>query len=127
MINILLGILLGMIISYGIWYIINKRNVPKKGIFITDLVDQSDKTSFRVTYEIEEISRSNKKSKIRVLDSHTSKTKYNEPKWKEVAKNLFDNNWIETSDIEWVKFEFESYDSNDPSQVRDKKINQILK
>ncbi len=133
MINILIGMLLGMIISYGIWYLKSEKNIrfpwmgPKKGIFITSLVDKSDETSFKVIYEIEEISRSDKKSKIRILNYHTDKSKYNEPQWKDAVKNFHDNNWVETSQIEWVKFEFESYDPNNPSHVRDKKINQILK
>jgi len=123
--NFLLGIIIGFGLLHGFYFIRNKiyREV-RKGVFTTRLVDNTDQTNFIVNYEIEEIARSNKKSKIKILSFNSEISKYNAANWKDAITNFYDNAWIKTSEIDWIKY---TNDPNDPKFIRDKKINQILK
>jgi hypothetical protein len=84
------------------------------------LNDPTDE-KINVTYEVEEVSRSKTKSKIRITDCSVPNSKYNSELWKKKMIDLYDNAWVDTSEIEWIELE------SDVTLQRDKKITQILK
>ncbi len=97
-----------------------QKNDPRKGIFQTTIRDTIDNSNFIVDYEIEEISKTKLKTKIKVIDYKSAKSKYNEECWKKTVIDFHDNSWIDSSLIDWIESD------SDVSTVRDNKIKQIL-
>jgi hypothetical protein len=70
-------------------------------------------------FEVGEIERTSTKSKIKVIDAKSSKNEFNSGFEKEKIIRMIDNSWIESNSIEWIESALED--------IRDKKINEILK
>ena len=70
-------------------------------------------------FEVGEIERTSTKSKIKVIDAKSSKNEFNSGFEKEKIIRMIDNSWIESNSIEWIESTLED--------IRDEKINEILK
>lgn len=70
-------------------------------------------------FEVGEIERTSTKSKIKVIDAKSSKNEFNSGFEKEKIIRMIDNSWIESNSIEWIESALED--------IRDEKINEILK
>jgi len=70
-----------------------------------------------VNFELGEIERSATKSKVRVLNLKCNNSEYN--KIKKKIKSMIEDSWIDSKEIDWIE--------QDLVQVREEKINQILK
>ena len=116
----ILGLITGFILLIILGIIINnnqkKSKKYRRGIIEKDFITGNNET-IRVQYEISEIEKTDKKSKIKVLSLKTDNSYYNNKN--EEIKNMIDNTWINTSEIEWIVKPIEE-DRND-------KINEILK
>lgn len=106
----------------------NKSDLQKKkrrGLYTVEysMVDTLSKAvsgHINVEYELEEIERSPKKSKVKVVSYVTSKGKLTKSQMEEI-EILINNKWIDSNLIEWV------YDFDEISEKREEKINEILK
>jgi hypothetical protein len=100
-----------------------RKGIVELGFNYTD--NKSGQRKYCTTeVEILEISRTDKKSKIQVLDTHSLIPEWNAPSRKKELTDLYNNSWINTKDIKWI--EFIGIDPNDLSAIRDKKLNEIL-
>jgi hypothetical protein len=73
-----------------------------------------------VNFELGEIEKSGTKSKVIVLDLTSSNSEYNNSiHEKNKIKSMIENSWIDSKEIDWIE--------QDLAQVREQKINQILK
>lgn len=118
-----IGVLIGISISYVYWKYSQKKPLLgshqlRRGLFKTTLKNNVDDSNFDINYEVEEISKSKLKSKIKIIDYKSSNSKYNEIFWRKTIIDIHDNSWIDTNSIDWIE--------SDISTIRDNKIKQIL-
>ena len=134
--NFFLGFISGILFLTAVYYtheliLKRRKNRPielRKGIVelgfnYTD-GSSGERKSCTTEVEILEISRTDKKSKIQVLEMHSRIPKWNAPSRKKELTDLYNNSWIDTKDIKWI--EFIGIDPNDLSAIREKKLNEIL-
>lgn len=88
----------------------------RKGLMKRSFSSNDDE--FDVVFEIYEIERSAKRSKIGILSQQTSKGKYATEEYKAHLKGMWDQAWIDDKDVEWLE--------ESKELVREDKINNIL-
>ena len=94
----------------------SRRGILKRSYSITDSITGKKTGDVEVLFEIGETERTDKKSKIKVIEFKTSNSE-----WSKDSKipNMVDNSWIDSSEIEWIEL------SN--MDKRNDKIDNILK
>lgn len=98
------------------------KNYFRKGLYtheytVTRGVDKV--ADIVVNFELGEIEKSGAKSKVIVLDLKSSNSEYNDTIQKNKIKSMIENSWIDSKEIDWIE--------QDLAQVREQKIDQILK
>lgn len=88
----------------------NEYSVTKGGVVVKDIM---------VNFELGEIERSGTKSKVIVLNLKCNNSEYNNSYQKDKIKSMIEDSWIDSKEIDWIE--------QDLAQVREEKINQILK
>ena len=88
----------------------NEYSVTQGGIVVKDIM---------VNFELGEVERSATKSKVKVLNLKCSNSEYNNSYQKDKIKSMIEDSWIDSKEIDWIE--------QDLAQVREEKINQILK
>lgn len=88
----------------------------RKGLMKRSFSSNDDE--FDVVFEIYEIERSAKRSKIGILSQQTSKGKYATDAYKSHLKDMWDQAWVDDKDVEWLE--------ESKELVREDKINNIL-
>jgi hypothetical protein len=88
----------------------NEYSVTQGGIVVKDIM---------VNFELGEIERSGTKSKVIVLNLKCNNSEYNNSYQKDKIKSMIEESWIDSKEIDWIE--------QDLSQIREEKINQILK
>lgn len=73
--------------------------------------------TIEVQFEIGELEATDTKSKVKVISLTANKSEYNNTS-KSSIRNLIDNTWIQSSDIDWIKEPI--------SETRNKKIDKLL-
>jgi hypothetical protein len=100
----------------------SEKNYLRKGLYTHEytVTRGEDKISdIVVNFELGEIEKSGTKSKVIVLDLKSSNSEYNNSFQKDKIKSMIENSWIDSKEIDWIE--------QDLAQVREEKINQILK
>lgn len=114
-----IGLVLGILTRY---IPINKKsNYLRRGILIrsysvTSLGVKTDE--FECQLEVGELERTDKKSKIKLINYIPSGTKHSSESDEQKVRKLIDNSWIESSEIEWI--------SNSLIDERNEKLSKIL-
>lgn len=88
----------------------NEYSVTQGGVVVKDIM---------VNFELGEIERSATKSKVKVLNLNCNNSEYNNSYQKDRIKSMIEDSWIDSKEIDWIE--------QDLAQVREEKINQILK
>ncbi len=88
----------------------------RKGLMKRSFSSNDDE--FDVVFEIYEIERSAKRSKIGILSQQTSKGKYATDAYKSHLKDMWDQAWVDDKDVEWLE--------ESKELIREDKINNIL-
>jgi len=88
----------------------NEYSVTQGGVVVKDIM---------VNFELGEIERSGTKSKVIVLNLKCNNSEYNNSYQKDKIKSMIEDSWIDSKEIDWIE--------QDLAQVREEKINQILK
>jgi hypothetical protein len=94
-----------------------RKGLMERSLSSTDR-DSKRKTNIDVVYEVYEIERSKDKSKIGILEIQVNQSEYSTDSYKEMMKNLYENSWIDSKDVEWL--------DEAPELVRDEKLNDLL-
>ena len=75
--------------------------------------------TFEVQFEVGELERTDKKSKVETINCIPSGTKHSDANTIEKVKKLVDKSWIDSSDIEWI--------TESISDKREEKLEKLLK
>ena len=78
-----------------------------------------EKEDLKCQFEVGEIERTDTKSKIVVINAVPDKSRYSTEEWISKFKNLVDNIWVDSNEIEWI------YENK--QEKRNKKIDELLK
>ena len=99
----------------------NDSKYLRRGIVIREYTATSnfEKEDIECQFEVGEIERTDTKSKIVVINAVPNKSKYCTEDWISKFKNLVDNIWIDSNEIEWI------YENK--KEKRNKKIDELLK
>lgn len=120
----LLWISIGVIIGASTRFIKLDKKSPylRRGILIRQYSVVSSygvKTDdFECQLEVGELERTDKKSKIKIINYIPSGTKHSTESDEQKVRKLIDNSWIESSKIEWI--------SNSLIDERNEKLSKIL-
>lgn len=119
----LLWISIGLIIGVSTRFIKLDKKSPylRRGILIRQYSVSSHgvKTDeFECQLEVGELERTDKKSKIEIINYIPSGTKHSSESDEKKVRKLVDKSWIESSEIEWI--------TDSLSHQRQEKLNQIL-
>ena len=134
---ITIGSILGAILGFGVGYALFEESGVKWKSLITrhkkekylrrGLLDKqytmsnsytNKSENFEVSFEVGELERTDKKSKIYVIDCHVSASQYSDEDTISKIKKLVDNTWVNSSDVEWI--------SPHTADVRNDKLDKIL-
>ena len=107
------------------FFLIKKRkkaiDTRRRGIMDRTFTSTDNNTSIteniQVQIEILEIESSDTKSKIQVLEIIFDKSKFATDDTKSKLKDLINNSWVSSADIEWI---------NNKSSIRNDKIDNLL-
>jgi len=75
--------------------------------------------TFEVQFEVGELERTDKKSKVETINCIPSGTQHSDTNTIEKVKKLVDKSWIDSSDIEWI--------TESISDKREEKLEKLLK
>ena len=119
--GIFIGLVIGILSTLLIGYLISKKptkmKILRRGIYTNEYVNKSDGSTFSVQFEIGEVERTESKSKVTVLSTVFSATRYMSDE--SGIRKMVENSWIKSSEIEWIK--------KTTQQERNEKINEVLK
>ena len=119
--GIFIGLVIGILSTLLIGYLISKKptkmKILRRGIYTNEYVNKSDGSTFSVQFEIGEVERTESKSKVTVLSTVFSDTRYMSDE--SGIRKMVENSWIKSSEIEWIK--------KTTQQERNEKINEVLK
>lgn len=116
LIGALLGILTNLIPRGG-----SKSKYLRRGILYREYSVSNGGvrvSEFSCQLEVGEIERTDKKSKIEIINYIPSGTQHSSESDEKKVRKLVDKSWIDSSEIEWI--------TNSLSDQRNQKLNQIL-
>ena len=119
LIGIIIGLLIGLIISFS-----KKNSIPKyqrRGILYREYSVSNGGvrvSEFSCQLEVGELERTDKKSKIEIINYIPSGTQHSSESDERKVRKLIDKSWIDSSEIEWI--------TDSLSDQRNQKLNQIL-
>ena len=103
------GLILGTVITTICFLFIGplvfkkKNDGKRKGLYEQSYKKRGDGDIIDVQFEVVEIERSDKRSKIKVLSLTASKNEYNKKGFKQSSLiSMVDNSWVDCDNIEWL-------------------------
>lgn len=103
------GLILGTVITTICFLFIGplvfkkKNDGKRKGLYEQSYKKRGDGDIIDVQFEVVEIERSDKRSKIKVLSLTASKNEYNKKGFKQSSLiSMVDNSWVDCDNIEWI-------------------------
>lgn len=103
------GLILGTVITticllfIGPLVFKKKNDGKRKGLYEQSYKKRGDGDIIDVQFEVVEIERSDKRSKIKVLSLTASKNEYNKKGFKQSSLiSMVDNSWVDCDNIEWI-------------------------
>lgn len=119
----LLWLIIGLVLGVSTRYIPTNKKSPylRRGILmraysVTSLGVKTDE--FECQLEIGELERTDKKSKIKIINYIPSGTKHGNESDEKKVRKLVDNSWIESTEVEWI--------TTSLSDQRNEKLSKIL-
>lgn len=114
-----LGIILGML-----YFRQEKKKNRRTGIYQHNLIshptnDFGKTENISVQAEIEEIGHTETKSKIKIISLCIDQSKYSTDSYKKRILSMINNQWVSSSDIEWIE--------ETKNDIRDQKLKEILR
>lgn len=80
-----------------------KINYRRRGLYDTSYTISATSESLSVKFELGEVERTDKMSKVEVINLRASNSEYNSGVSKQKLSNMLNDSWLESCKIEWIE------------------------